>query len=93
MKGFADDNIEFDENGNKFSKGVENTVGKGEIACYKKCLHFSQYFKKTYTADTLTPGLVWEKIKTYKNLLRSELPWTNNNPLQDLFNPLPDDKF
>ena len=34
LKEFADDNSKFDENGGKFSKGVENTVGKGEIAHY-----------------------------------------------------------
>ena len=28
----ADDNFKFDENSKKFSKRVENTVGKGEIA-------------------------------------------------------------
>ena len=32
FKEFADDNIRFDENGRKFSKPVENTVGTGEIA-------------------------------------------------------------
>ena len=30
----ADNNYEFDENGRKLSKRVENTVGKGEIACF-----------------------------------------------------------
>ena len=34
MREFADDNFEFDENGRKFSKRVENTVRKGEIARY-----------------------------------------------------------
>ena len=34
-KEFADDNFEFDENGRKFSKWVQNTVGKGEIARYE----------------------------------------------------------
>ena len=29
---FADDNFKFDENGRKFSKRVENPVGKGEFA-------------------------------------------------------------
>ena len=38
LKDFADENLKFDENGRKFSKTVENTVGKGEIACYE---HFS----------------------------------------------------
>ena len=33
LKEFADDNFKFDENGSKLSKWVENTVGKGEIAC------------------------------------------------------------
>ena len=34
LKEFADDKFKFDENGRKFSKRVESTVGKGEIACY-----------------------------------------------------------
>ena len=33
LKEFADDNFKFDKNGRKLSKRVENTVGKGEIAC------------------------------------------------------------
>ena len=32
LKVSADDNLEFDENGKKFSKWVENTVERGEIA-------------------------------------------------------------
>ena len=32
LKGFADDNFKPGENGRKFSKRVENTVEKGEIA-------------------------------------------------------------
>ena len=35
LKQSADNNFKFDENSRKFSKQVENTVGKGEIACYK----------------------------------------------------------
>ena len=34
LKEFADDSFKFDENGKELSKWVENTVGKGEIACY-----------------------------------------------------------
>ena len=63
MKEFADDNFKFDENGRKFSKRVENTVGKGEIACYKQFLLFPQCFQKPCTTDTKKPGLVWERIK------------------------------
>ena len=36
LKGFADDNFKFDENGVKFSKRVENTVVEGEIAWYEQ---------------------------------------------------------
>ena len=38
FKALADDNFKFDENGRKFSKQVENTVGKGEIARYEQGL-------------------------------------------------------
>ena len=50
MKEFADDNSKFDENGRKFSKRVENDVGKGEIACNQQFLLFPQCFQKTCTA-------------------------------------------
>ena len=46
------DNFNFDENGRKFSKMVENTVGKGEIAHYEQFLLFPQCFQKTFKADT-----------------------------------------
>ena len=52
LKELADNNFEFDENGRKFSKWVENTVGKGEIARYEQFLLFPQCFQKTCTADT-----------------------------------------
>ena len=42
----------YDENGKKFLKRVENTVGKGEIARYEQFLLFPQCFKKACTADT-----------------------------------------
>ena len=49
---FADDNFRFDENSRKFSKCVENTVGKGEIAPYEEFLLFTHCFQNTFTADT-----------------------------------------
>ena len=45
LKEFADDNFKFDENGAKFSKRVENTVGKGEIARAPFPTVFSKYLK------------------------------------------------
>ena len=44
LKEFADDNFKMDENGRKLSKQLENTVGKGEIACYEQFLLFPQCF-------------------------------------------------
>ena len=46
LKEFADDNFKIDENGRKFSKWVENTVGKREIAHYEQFLLFPQCFQK-----------------------------------------------
>ena len=62
MKEFADDKFQFDENDRWFSKWVENTVGKIEIARFEQFLLFPQCFQKTCTADTSKPGLVWERI-------------------------------
>ena len=36
----------------EFSKRVENTAGKGEIARNEQFLLFPQRFQKTFTADT-----------------------------------------
>ena len=52
LKEFVDDNSKFDENGRKFSKKVENTVGKGEIARYEQFLLCPLCFQKTPTVDT-----------------------------------------
>ena len=51
----------------KFSKRVESTVGKGEIARYEQFLLFIQCFLETCTADTLKPGLVWEGVNAVFN--------------------------
>ena len=40
LKEFSDGNFKFNENGRKFSKRVENTMGKGEIARYEQFLLF-----------------------------------------------------
>ena len=51
LKEFAKDNVKSDDALRKFSKWVENTVGKGEIARYEQFLLFLQCFQKTYTTD------------------------------------------
>ena len=62
MKEFADHNFKFDENGRKFSKRVENTVGKGEIARYEQFLLFSQCFQKTSTSTRENQGLFGKEL-------------------------------
>ena len=46
LKEFADDNFKFDENGRKFFKHVENTVGKGEICSLRVISPFPTVFSK-----------------------------------------------
>ena len=52
LREFADDNFNFYENGTEFSKPVENTVEKGEIARYELFLLFPLCFQKICTEDT-----------------------------------------
>ena len=53
----ADDNFRFDENGRKFSKRVENTEGKGEIARYEQFLLFPQCFQRVCSQTRKNQGL------------------------------------
>ena len=53
-KEFADDNFGLDLNGRKFSKQVENTVGKGEIARYEQFLLFPVFLKDLYCRHVKT---------------------------------------
>ena len=62
MKQSADDNFIFDENSRKFSKSVENTVGKGEIARYKQFLLFPQCFQKACFLEASKGVIVWEWV-------------------------------
>ena len=46
LKQSADDSFKFDENSRKFSRRLENTVGKGEIASYEQFFSFPTVFSK-----------------------------------------------
>ena len=63
LKQSADDNFKFDENTRKFSKRVENTVGKGEIAHYKQFLLFPQCFQRACFPGASKGVIVWEWVK------------------------------
>ena len=62
LKEFAD-NFNFDENGRKFSKRVENTVGKGEIARNEQFLLFPHCFQKACFPRASKGVTVWEWVK------------------------------
>ena len=63
LKEFADDNFNFDENGRKLYKQVENTVGKGEIARYEQFLLLPQCFQKACFAGASKGVIVSEWVK------------------------------
>ena len=63
LKQSADDNFGFDENTRKFSKRVENNVGKREIACYEQFLLFTQCFQKACFPGASKGAIVWEWVK------------------------------
>ena len=46
FKQIEDDIFKFDENSRKFSRRVENTVGKGEIAHYEQFTFSNSVFKR-----------------------------------------------
>ena len=71
LKEFADDNFKFKESGGKFSKWVEYTEGKGEIARCGQCLLFPQCFQMSCAADTLKPGLVCEMVNYSANYVKT----------------------
>ena len=66
LKHSADDNFKFDENIRKFSKRVENTVGKGEIARYELFLLFPQCFQKFCSPGASKCVIVWEWVNVEK---------------------------
>ena len=78
MKDFAYDNLKFEENGRKLFKPVENTVGKGEIACNKQFLLFPQCVQKA-CFPWASEGVVrmWVKLVLYGNGLLTHSQMTN----------------
>ena len=56
LKEFADDNFKFDENGRKFAKPVENTVGKGEISLEITVFSKDLFYRQVKTRACLGKG-------------------------------------
>ena len=65
MKHFADDSFKFDENGGKFSKRVENTVGQEEIARYEIYPFPMVFLKDLYTRHKKTRACLEKVGKSY----------------------------
>ena len=74
LKAVVNDKFKFDENCGKFSKWIENTVGKGEIALYKQFFLYPQSFQKTCIADTKKSELVWDRVNALSKDMISSLP-------------------
>ena len=51
----------------KLFKPVENTEGKGEIACYEQFLFFPQCFQKACFLGVSKGVIVWEWVKSLSN--------------------------
>ena len=69
LKQSADDNFQFDIDNRKFSKMVENTVGKGDIACYEQFLPFPQCFQKACFPGAAEGVIVWEWVKKIDKMM------------------------
>ena len=67
LKQSADGNFEFDVNSRKFSKLLENTVGKGEIARHEQFLLFPQCFQKACFPGASKGVIVWEWVNPLPN--------------------------
>ena len=57
LKQFVDDNFKFDENGGKFFKRLDNTVGKGEVDLHEQFLLFPQCFQRLVLQTSKYQGL------------------------------------
>ena len=63
LKEFAGHKFRFDDNGRKFSKQLENTVGKGEIACYEQFLLFHGVFNRLVLQTHKNQGLFGKGLR------------------------------
>ena len=66
---FADDNFKFDENGRKFLKQIDNTVGKGEIARYEQFSFSHSIFKRNVQQTRKNEGLYGKELRIIIYLL------------------------
>ena len=75
MKESADNNFELDVKSRKFSKLVENTVGKEEIARFEQFLLFPRCFQKACFLGASKGVIVWEWVMS---ICLKSLFWNTN---------------
>ena len=63
FKQSADNNFEYDINSRKFSKLVENTVAKGEIARYEQFLLYPKCLQMVCFPGASKGVIAWEWVK------------------------------
>ena len=64
LKEFADDNYEFDENGEKFSKGTEDAVGKGKLLVTSDFSFSHGVFKRLVLQTRKNQGLFGKGLRS-----------------------------
>ena len=69
LKQSADEKFKFDESSRRFSKGVENTVDKGEIDRYEQFLLFPECFQKTCFPEASKGVIVWEWVNLLSDII------------------------
>ena len=65
LKEFADDNSKFDENGRKFSKWIENTVGKKKLLITSNFFFALSVFKRLVLQTHKNQGLFGKGINAF----------------------------
>ena len=68
---------------------VENTVGKGEIACYEQFLLFPQCFQKAYFPGASKGVIVWEWVNCISDRSKCKELADNNFKLMKMAESTP----
>ena len=77
MKEFSDDNFKFDKNSIKFSKWVENTVGRGEITQRAISPFPTVFFKRLVLQPRKNDGILWQRDNCPKKRSLFFLDWSH----------------
>ena len=93
LKQSADNSFKFDENIKEFSKRVENTVGKGEIARYEQFLLLPQCFLKVCFPGASKGVIVWEWVIICMVVMLMVVMMMIKTTKMMMINLLPDDKI